>query len=415
MEDLKDLLLKVSAFSKKRIVRFPERIVYHDIDFANRLLTNINIIGEHAELSVRELQMAKMVGWFFCSCFDELEVKIKDGIISDNNEKLAVKNIETFFKKEDFPLEIKKEIIENLKGINFFRQAENNIQKTVSDAITADLVCVKNVNHNLKLVYQELLLNNVSVSKLNWYEAIITIAESLNFYTPYGQTELAPQVKVQVENLKKARTKIVKQNEKALKKELDITDKELKKLKKNLNNLSGRDDRAVQTLFRTTIKNHYTLREMVDRKANIMITVNSIILSVVISGMASREVDHDLYYIPIITLAVCAAFSIFFAIMSTRPNKTQGQFTEEEIRSKQGNLLYFGNFHDMSPRDFEWGMLQMLNDSDYLYGSMIRDLYYLGIVIQKKFRHIRISLNIFLGGMITSLILYVIFSIIIHR
>ena len=414
MEDLSELLSKVASYSKNRLLAFPERIVYHDLAFAERLISKITTIGEHTHLTTREIQMAKIVGWFFCSCFDKIDVKISDGIISDNNEELSIKNINEFFNEEKFPDSIKEEIIENVKGINFFRTAENNIQKTVSDAITADLVCVEDINHNLKLVYQELLLNNVSVSKLNWYEAIIPIAESLNFYTSYGQKELAPNVKIQVQNLKKAKSKIVKQNEKVLKKELAISDKELKKLKKNLKNLSGRDDRAVQTLFRTTIKNHYTLREMVDRKANIMITVNSIILSVVISGIASREFEHQLYYVPIIVLTVCAAISIFFAIISTRPNKTQGQFTEEEIRTKNGNLLYFGNFHNMSPRDFEWGMLQMLNDSDYLYGSMIRDLYYLGSVIQKKFKNIRISLNIFLGGMISSLILYVIIRIVVH-
>lgn len=414
MEDLTDVLLKVAAYSKNRILNFPERVVYHDLAFAERLNNKIITIGQDGNMSSRDIQMAQIVGWFFSSCFDKIDVKITDGIISDNNEDLSISNLKEFSKKEDIPDALKKEIIENIKGINFFRTAENNVQKTVSDAITADLVCVQNVNHNLKLVYQELLLNNVSVSKLNWYEAIIPIAEGLNFYTDYGKKHLAPNVKIQVENLRKAKNKIVKQNEKVLKKELAISDKELKKLKKNLKTLSGRDDRAVQTLFRTTIKNHYTLREMVDRKANIMITVNSIILSVVISGLASREFEHNEYYIPIITLSICSAVSIIFAILSTRPNKTQGQFTEEEIRSKNGNLLYFGNFHDMSPRDFEWGMLQMLNDSDYLYGSMIRDLYYLGSVIHKKFRNIRISLNIFLGGMITSLILYVIFRILVH-
>lgn len=414
MEDLKEILSKVTHFSKAKIIGFPDSVVYHDLAFAERLTSKILTIGKHANLSTKELQLAQIVGWFFSSCFDELDVKISNGIISDNNEELAIKNLNQFSEKENLPLELKDEIISNIKGINFFRTAENDIQKTVSDAITADLVCVEDINQNLKLVYQELLLNNVSVSKLNWYEAIIPIAESLNFYTSYGQNELAPKVKIQVENLRKAKSKIVKQNEKALKKELAISDKELKKLKKNLKNLSGRDDRAVQTLFRTTIKNHYTLREMVDRKANIMITVNSIILSVVISGLASREFEHNLYYVPIITLTICAAISIFFAILSTRPNKTQGQFTEEEIRTKNGNLLYFGNFHDMTARDFEWGMLQMLNDSDYLYGSMIRDLYYLGSVIQKKFSHIRASLNIFLGGMISSLVLYVIIRVFVH-
>jgi len=80
------------------------------------------------------------------------------------------------------------------------------------------------------------------------------------------------------------------------------------------------------------------------------------------------------------------------------PAKTQGDFSEEEIRSKEGNLLYFGNFHNMQLRDFEWGFLQLLNDKDYLYQSMIRDYYFQGIALNRKYKFIRTSLTIFLIG-----------------
>ena len=65
---------------------------------------------------------------------------------------------------------------------------------------------------------------------------------------------------------------------------------------------------------------------------------------------------------------------------------------------KKGNLLYFGNFHNMKFRDYNWGMLQMLNDSEYLYTSMIRDQYFLGQMLSRKYKNIRIALVTFLIG-----------------
>ncbi len=408
------LLEQVETFISERIKNFSDKIVYHDLSFAHRLIQNIEFIGSKSNASSEDLIYAKIVAWFFCAGFEELEVQVEEGTITDNNEKLSLKYARKFFSKHPVEEHVRTKIETHLKGINFFRKADHLVEKIVSDAITIDIVDEKK-STNLKLIYQELLLNNVSISKLNWYETIIKIAEDLKFYTEYCQNELPPRVALQIESLKKERDKMSKQADKALRKELDITDKELNKLKKNLKNLTGRDDRAIQTLFRTTSKNHYTLNEMVDRKASIMITVNSIILSVVISGMVEKQgFEHQVFYIPIVMLTLASTFSIIFAVLSTRPNKTHGKFTESEIRSKQGNLLYYGNFHQMGQRDYQWGMLQMMNDADYLYSSMIRDLYFLGQTLEKKYRYIRISLNVFLSGFIFAIVSFAFFRIIVH-
>ena len=58
----------------------------------------------------------------------------------------------------------------------------------------------------------------------------------------------------------------------------------------------------------------------------------------------------------------------------------------------------------MHLRDYEWAVLQMMNDQDYLYGSMIKDIYYLGQLLAKKYRFIRKSLTIFLVGIVLAVI-----------
>jgi hypothetical protein len=62
----------------------------------------------------------------------------------------------------------------------------------------------------------------------------------------------------------------------------------------------------------------------------------------------------------------------------------------------------------MSLDDYEWGMNRMVQDSDYLYGSLIRDIYFLGAVLGKKYRLLRISYTIFMFGLIISVIAFII-------
>ena len=61
----------------------------------------------------------------------------------------------------------------------------------------------------------------------------------------------------------------------------------------------------------------------------------------------------------------------------------------------------------MKLEDYEWGMREMLDDSEYLYGSLIRDIYFLGIVLGKKYRLLRISYTIFMFGLAVSVLLFV--------
>ena len=86
----------------------------------------------------------------------------------------------------------------------------------------------------------------------------------------------------------------------------------------------------------------------------------------------------------------------------------KGKFTEEDIRNKRTNLLFFGNFHKMQLKDYQWGMSQMLRDKEYLYNTMTMDIYFLGVVLAKKYKFLRIAYTIFMWGLILSVIAFAI-------
>ena len=62
----------------------------------------------------------------------------------------------------------------------------------------------------------------------------------------------------------------------------------------------------------------------------------------------------------------------------------------------------------MELKEFEWGMTEMMNNKEFLYGSMIKDFYYLGQILGRKYKYLRICYTIFMYGLIISVIAYII-------
>ena len=147
---------------------------------------------------------------------------------------------------------------------------------------------------------------------------------------------------------------------------------------------------------------------MADSKSNILISVNAIILSIMIGSVFDKLQTDTYLQIPVGTLVVVCILSMVFSILATRPTVTSGTFTKEDIAAKKTNLLFFGNFHKMGYPDYDWGMTELLADKNYLYSSMIKDTYFLGIVLAKKYRYLRIAYNIFMYGLILAMIAFTI-------
>jgi hypothetical protein len=109
----------------------------------------------------------------------------------------------------------------------------------------------------------------------------------------------------------------------------------------------------------------------------------------------------------VLTCLVCVTFSI----LATRPSISSGKFTEDDIRNKKTNLLFFGNFHKMQLQDYQWGMNQMIRDKEYLYNTMMMDIYYLGVVLARKYRYLRIAYTVFMVGLIVAVIAFAVATI----
>ena len=185
-------------------------------------------------------------------------------------------------------------------------------------------------------------------------------------------------------------------------------DKPGDKKKNNGGGQSGFITKGIQTMLRLTSENHMRLSEMADNKANILISVNAIIISVILSVLIRKiEVDKHLA-VPTFIFLATGLTTIVLSILATRPKITKGRFTREDILNRKTNLLFFGNFFNTELEEYKWGMTTMMKDPNYLYGTLVDDIYYLGKVLGRKYKLVRIAYSVFMIGIIISAFAFII-------
>ena len=172
-----------------------------------------------------------------------------------------------------------------------------------------------------------------------------------------------------------------------------------------------RPERGIETMFRISSTNSQRLSDMADNKAHIMITTTSIIISVLLSLLLRKLEDNPQLVIPTLILLTVCVVTMVFCILATRPRLPDGTFTQDDIKRRDVNLLFFGNFYRMRFDEYDVGMKQMMNDREFLYGTLIRDLYSQGRVLGKKYRLLRKGYSVFMYGIVASVIAFIIATV----
>jgi predicted metal-dependent HD superfamily phosphohydrolase len=170
--------------------------------------------------------------------------------------------------------------------------------------------------------------------------------------------------------------------------------------------------RGIETMFRSIYSSHIHLSSIADNKANMMIHINTIIISIMLTVLGAKFSflgpsfkENQRFIMPIIVLLITSLISVIFAILSAKPKVTEKISSLEEIKRKKVSILFFGNYTNLSMADFEIQMKELMKSQDLLYGNMIRDLYFLGIVLNKKYKLLRYSYLAFMVGLILTVAL----------
>lgn len=161
-------------------------------------------------------------------------------------------------------------------------------------------------------------------------------------------------------------------------------------------------------MFCITNSNHRSLSSMADKKAELMIAVNTILLTAVVSLLLNRLEEQPLLIIPTCMLIASCLSCMVIAILVTRPNLSSGRFLPKDIGHKGVNLLFFGNYFKMSLEEYTEGMQRLMQEKNLMYQTLLMDGYGQSKVLGRKYRLLRIAYSTFVFGLIASIAAFII-------
>ena len=394
--DYNSIYKKVEAYVTDLFQQNPNnKLFYHNLEHTQRVVSRTKEIAGHYNLIESDMMVLTVAAWFhdIGYLFDEVAL---------HEEKSA--HLMHEFMKEHLPdVDLLNNIEECIMATKANARPGNLLQQILVDADSYHFG-TKELYTTNKQVYDEYVNRNGYIGKKEWNKLTVKMLEKHHYYTSYSKELLMERKKKNIKKLKKTIDEEIDETPDPL--PPPIADKQIVKATNNLTT------KGIQTMLRLTSENHMKLSDMADGKANILISVNAIIISVILSVLM-RRLQTDAYLtVPTIIFLMSSVSTIVVAILATRPKVSSGRFSEQDIDTKKTNLLFFGNFYKCSQEEYEQAMSKMMVDSEYLYGSLIKDIYQLGVVLARKYNLIRWAYNIFMFGIIISVIAFAVAVII---
>jgi hypothetical protein len=159
-------------------------------------------------------------------------------------------------------------------------------------------------------------------------------------------------------------------------------------------------NRGIETMLRSAYRVQMDLTGLADNKANMMISINGIIISIIIASVAPKLDANPWLLIPTVIFLIGTLISIVYAILAARPRVNTRPISLEDLRHSEGNILFFGNFANMPEEEFLEGMIDLVEDKTTLYETMIRNIYGLGSVLKKKFALLQVAYSMFMAALV---------------
>jgi len=165
--------------------------------------------------------------------------------------------------------------------------------------------------------------------------------------------------------------------------------------------------RGIETMFRTSYNVQMDLTGLADNKANMMISINGIIISIIIASVAPKLDSNPWLLIPTTIFLLGTLVSIVYAILAARPRVSSVPITLKDLENSRGNILFFGDFANLREHEFVEGMNALLEERNVLYETMIRNLYGLGAVLKKKFALLQIAYTAFMMALVLGVLSFI--------
>ena len=366
--------------------KLSDSFLYHNINHTSSVADAVKAIAAAQSVTEHELELLLLAAWFHdtgytngCEKHEAASIEITEKFLRERNydpqDISKIKSLINATMKNYVPVDLLEKIIHDA---DYYHLANK-------DYLTSSQFLQEELKKTMKLDFTE----------LEWAKENLNFLRNHRFYTEYAVLHWQAKKEKNIQRI--------------MKRIKNLEDNTMETAVKRKNSKEERPDRSIDTMFKITLTNHIRLSEIADSKANILLSVNAIIISIALSTIVPK-LDNPAnahLIIPTFVMVMFSVVSIIFAILSTKPKVTSGTFTRQDIEEKKVNLLFFGNFFKMPYEEYQWAVNELLNDREYLLNSMIKDLYYLGLVLERKYRLLRVTYNIFMIGIIVSVITFV--------
>ena len=388
-ELLRQTALYVEHYMKEH---FTDNIFFHNYRHTLKVVRVCDMISMESDISKHDRFIVHLAGWFS-------NIGYKDDPI--HHEEHGAKHAKAFFEAKS----VDKEDIDQIQACILATRTPQH-----PHSITARILCDAVLYHLSDTTYFEELellrkewekTRNEKYKDDEWIQLNIEFLQSHFYFSPFARKNFEKEKSNNLLKLK-AQFAVIKHAT------TGIADDDIDE-QRNLFDSKTKFDRGVETLFRTASHNHMQLSIMGDHKASLLISINSIILSIIISLVFTKLDANRFLVIPTLMMICVSVTTIVLAILSTRPKISHGKFTPQQIIRKEANLLFFGNFHSMPLIEYKSAVKEMMVDTEYLYESLIMDIYFMGKVLARKYRFTTWAYSVFMIGLVVCMLSYIIF------
>ena len=377
----------INLFAKELSVK----LTYHALGHTEAVVKECRALAPAANLGTDDTENLLLAAWFH-------DVGYLD--VYDGHEFSSMERAGAWLAEHGLPKE-RIELIQGLiKTTHRDSPPETELQKLLADADMSNLAR-EDYRSRAELLRTEWeLVLDKTYSTPEWTELQLNFMLGHKYRSEAGKDRYKKPLKKNIEDQR------------------DHLKKKEKKTRKKTQEKTGtfaEPKRGIETMFRTMYSNHMKLSDMADKKASMMIQLNAVLISVIITylgakmgkagSLAPLMGNNPVLAIPVSILLVTALGSVTTAILSAQPDVTSFAWLKkspEIATNRRVNLLFFGQFTKLNLDNFQGGMRELMRQKDLLYTNMVTDIYYLGEVLTRKYRLLRTSYTIFLVGIILT-------------
>ena len=372
----------------------PAKLTYHSLRHTEAVAKECRALAAAAALGPDDTEALLLAAWFHDAGYID---------VYDGHEYCGMERAAAWLAEQGVEAGRIQLINDIIRATHRDEPAETELQKLLVDADMSNLAR-DDFRSSAELLRTEWeLVLGKSYSNPAWAELQLNFMLGHKYRSDAGKERYRKDFK---KNIDEQRDRLKK------------TEKKKKEKLKEQTDTFADPKRGVETMFRTMYSNHIKLSDMADKKASMMISLNAVLLSVIITYLGAKSsalgpafTRNPVLAIPMGILLLTSLASVITAILSAQPDVTSFKWLKKSPQiatNRRVNLLFFGNFTKLSLDNFQSGIRELMREKEGLYTNMVTDVYYLGEVLARKYGLLRTSYSVFMVGLILTVLSFVI-------